>query len=280
MRRRLFIAIALASLVLAVAIGWRDTMCVSMTSAEVPVPGLTRPVTVLHTSDLHGVTFGDGQAHIARTLDNTHYDVAVINGDHLPSTDAEFTPVLELLDVLQEHADVVFVTRGNHDTTAIMNALTARGAVAIEPGSIPVPFATDAGALVAMSSVDGGDLPVDTTMVLALGHYPLSDDAMRVQAEEWATTTLYLAGHTHGGQVRLPLLGAVWAPGEITPDGRRPGRTDAPNFFPELHGRTIAGMKGGGGVYAHISRGLGTQGIRLRFLVPAEMTTITLTPAS
>ena len=280
MRTRLLRAIVLASLIVAVSIGWRDTMTVTVTSAEVPVTGLTRPVTILHASDLHGVTFGDGQAHIARALDGRHYDAAVINGDHIPSPDAELDPVLDLLSVLREHADVVFVTRGNHDTDAVMDALVAHGAVAVEPGGEPVRFATDAGTLIALPAGGIVDVPADTAFVLALRHYPFSDDALRAQTVGRSATTLYLAGHTHGGQIRLPLLGAIWAPGEIDGDGVRPHRTAGQNFFPELRGRTIAGIRGSEGVYEHISRGLGTQAVRLRMLAPAEMTTITLTPAS
>lgn len=275
MRTRLFHAILLASVLLAAVIGWRDTMTVILTSAEVPVPGLARPVTVLHASDLHGATFGEGQHRIAALLEGSHFDAAVINGDHIPSADAEFTPALDLLEVLQEHADVVFVTRGNHDTSAVIEALAAHGAISIESGDAPVPFATDAGTLLATSPETSGSLPTGTALALALGHYPLTDEAIAPQA----ATTLHLFGHSHGGQIRLPFVGALWAPGQVGVSGQRPRRTAVSNFFPELRGRTIAGLKGGDGVFQHISRGLGTQGIRLRLFAPAEMTAITLTPA-
>lgn len=280
MYTRILRVFLLASVLLAAVIGWRDTMTVTLTSAEVPVPGLTRPVTVLHASDLHGATFGEGQRQIAALLEGLHFDAAVINGDHIPSADAEFTPALDLLEVLQEHADVVFVTRGNHDTSAVIAALAAQGAVPIESGDAPVPFAADAGTLVATSPEASGSAPAGTALTLSLSHYPLTDDAIASHAGGHAATTLYLFGHTHGGQIRLPLVGALWAPGEVGASGQRPQRAAAANFFPELRGRTIAGLEGADGVFEHTSRGLGTQGFRLRLFSPAEMTAITLTPAS
>ncbi|MBN2247837.1 MAG: metallophosphoesterase [Coriobacteriia bacterium] len=278
MRTRLLMTIILAALVLAVVVGWRDTMRVTLTFAEVPAPGLTRPVTVLHTSDLHGATFGEGQARVASLLEGTHYDAAVINGDHLSSTRGDIDPALDLLAVLREHTDIVFVTRGNHDTAPAIDTLVAHGAVPLRADDPPVPFAVDAGNLLAVPSITAGDVPTDTAVALAVGHYPLTGEVTRARTGAGATTTLYLFGHTHGGQIRLPLLGALWAPGEVGADGLRPARTAVENFFPELRGRTIAGLGGADAVHTHISRGLGTQGIRLRLLAPAEMTVITLMP--
>jgi predicted MPP superfamily phosphohydrolase len=65
-----------------------------------------------------------------------------------------------------------------------------------------------------------------------------------------------LSGHTHGGQVRLPLIGSIWLP----PDGKR---RDA-GFF------EVDGMP------TYISRGLGIYRPPVRFLCPPEVTLITL----
>jgi len=278
----LYLALAIALAVAFVgAVAWRDTFTVTVTTAEVPVRGLTREVRILHASDLHGVSFGKGQDGVASVLRGQHFDAAIINGDNIASiTDADHGPVLDLLGVLQTHADLVFVTRGNHDTPDVMDALVEAGAVAVEPGDPPVRFATDAGELVAVPAVRPPDVPDDATLVLALGHYPLTDDAVATQSAGRPATTLYLFGHTHGGQVRVPPLGAIWAPGEVGADGVRPRRTAAENFFPELRGRTIAGLERIGDAYAHTSRGVGTQGGRLRLWAPAEITVITLVPAT
>lgn len=281
MRRATVIICALTlGVVIAVVgtIAWRDTFTIRLTSAEVPVPGLTREVRILHASDLHGVTFGAGQSGIAAVLDANRFDAAVINGDHIPTEDAGFTPVLELLDVLQDRADVVFVTRGNHDTAQVLDALAERGAIVVEPGDAAVSFATDAGRLVAVPALDAHGTPAEADLVISIGHYPLAPEALTAAADGHTGTPLFLFGHAHGGQIRLPLVGALWAPGEVGSHGRPVPRTNGDNFFPEIRGRELSGMSLVGRSYRHVSNGLGTQAIRLRFLAPAEMTAITLVP--
>lgn len=281
MRRTTHIAIALAAGALLAAAGtvaWRDTFTVRLTGVEVPVPGLTREVRVLHASDLHGASFGPGQSRIAAALAGRRFDAAIINGDHIPSPDAGFEPVLELLGVLQDHADMVFVTRGNHDTTEVLDELAEHGAIVVEPGDAAISFATDAGRLVAIPALDASDIPADTDLSLALGHYPLTADALISAADTLPGTALFCFGHAHGGQIRLPVVGALWAPGEVQGDGRPTPRIRTQNFFPELRGRHISGLTRVGTAYRHISTGLGTQAIRLRFRASAEMTTITLVP--
>lgn len=257
-------------------IAWNDTLTVAITTAEVPVPGLRRDVRILHASDLHGVTLGHQQSAIAAKLQGQRFDAAVINGDHIPTANAEPKPVLELLAVLQDHAPVVFVTRGNHDTSAVLDALAEHGALIVERGDNAVPLPTDAGRIVVTPAIDPGEAPADADLTLALGHYPMTASAITTAAEDHAGVSLFLFGHAHGGQIRLPCVGALWAPGEIGSDGHVVSRTSPSTLFPELRGRPISGLDRVGAAYRHISNGIGTQAVRLRFLAPAEITVITL----
>jgi predicted MPP superfamily phosphohydrolase len=72
---------------------------------------------------------------------------------------------------------------------------------------------------------------------------------------------LYLGGHTHGGQLRLPILGPIYT-------GSKFGRAYASGLYRE----------GGTGMY--ISRGIGMEGSnmpRARFLCRPEIVSIELT---
>jgi predicted MPP superfamily phosphohydrolase len=69
-----------------------------------------------------------------------------------------------------------------------------------------------------------------------------------------------LSGHTHGGQVRLPRIGAIWLP----PDGRRRDM----GFF------DVEGMP------VYVSRGLGVYRPPVRFCCPPEVTFVTLRAAA
>jgi hypothetical protein len=71
---------------------------------------------------------------------------------------------------------------------------------------------------------------------------------------------LYRAGHTHGGQVRLPLWGAI--------------------LTSSVHGKRYEmGHYQENGVNLYVSRGIGMEGLsmpRLRFLCPPEITLVEL----
>jgi hypothetical protein len=97
-------------------------------------------------------------------------------------------------------------------------------------------------------------IPQDAFTVL-LYHTP-----ERVSQAQAAGVDLYLAGHTHGGQIRLPLYGALLT-GTETGKRYEMGRYEA------------------GDLTLYVSRGLGMEGMaapRARFLCPPEITCIDL----
>jgi predicted MPP superfamily phosphohydrolase len=70
---------------------------------------------------------------------------------------------------------------------------------------------------------------------------------------------LLLAGHTHGGQIRLPFL---------------------PGFAPTGSGRFLAGWYETPAAPLYVSRGIGTTTIRARLFCPPELPIVTLVRAS
>jgi predicted MPP superfamily phosphohydrolase len=101
---------------------------------------------------------------------------------------------------------------------------------------------------------------VDTVVVL-LAHAP-------TWFEPWNAATappnlhllsLTLAGHTHGGQIKLPLIGAV-----TTASGR---------LFPPSH---VEGLYREGDGWLYINRGLGQGHLGFRFRSRREVTIVTL----
>lgn len=101
-------------------------------------------------------------------------------------------------------------------------------------------------------------LPPEALSVL-LYHTP---DLIETAAE--LGVDLYLAGHTHGGQVRLPWFGAIFT-------GSRYGK------------RYEAGLYQVGSTRLYVSRGIGLEGLgmpRVRFLCPPEIVDLALTGPS
>ena len=70
---------------------------------------------------------------------------------------------------------------------------------------------------------------------------------------------LVLTGHAHGGQIRLPWIGALYAPGQ--------------GFFPEYD----AGLYRQGDTQMIVSRGIGNSLFPLRINNPPEVVLVTLT---
>ena len=73
-----------------------------------------------------------------------------------------------------------------------------------------------------------------------------------------ARVGLMLSGHTHGGQVYLPVLGSAWLPSRYGDKYRR-------------------GLVQGPASKVFVSRGLGEAGVPLRVNAPPEINLLTLT---
>jgi uncharacterized protein len=87
--------------------------------------------------------------------------------------------------------------------------------------------------------------------VIVLAHEPdILPNVARYNAD------LMLAGHTHGGQVRIPFL--------------------PPMHLPEFGRRYIEGMYRQGATQLYVNRGIGSVGVPLRLNCPPEITVLTL----
>ncbi|MBN2145956.1 MAG: metallophosphoesterase [Anaerolineales bacterium] len=102
------------------------------------------------------------------------------------------------------------------------------------------------------------EVPVDGYSLL-LYHIP---NLMETAAAN--NVDLYLAGHTHGGQVRLPFYGAIFT-------------------LPEYSKEYEMGLAYIGGTTLYVSRGIGMEGLglpRIRLLCPPEIALFELAPSS
>jgi predicted MPP superfamily phosphohydrolase len=91
--------------------------------------------------------------------------------------------------------------------------------------------------------------------VILLCHAPDFADTLMAQPVG-QTVALMLSGHTHGGQVRLPLL--------------------PPVHLPELGRKYVEGWFRLGSLQLHVNRGLGTVGVPFRLNCPPQISLLTL----
>jgi predicted MPP superfamily phosphohydrolase len=264
---------------------------------DVPVlaPG-SRPLTVLHLSDLHMTAGQSGKQAWVAALAELEPDLVVDTGDNLAGFDA-VPPTLRALDPLMDRPGV-FVTSSNdyfaprpknplkyfkrdHERVHgeelpwrdLRDGMTARGWLDLTNarGELTVD-----GRRISFAGLDDPHLrrdryervagPADPTADLRIGvvHSPEPRVLDRFAADGY---DLLLCGHTHGGQLRVPFYGALVTNCGIDRDRVR-----------WLHRWAGPSAAHPNRTWLHISAGLGTSPYApARFACPPEATLLTLT---
>lgn len=215
---------------------------------------------IAQVSDLHNTEFGEGNAKLFSLLREAGPDIIVVTGDLIDSRHTDVDAAVRFIEGACEIAPVYYVT-GNHesrlDFDSIAPRLSEAGAVLLRNEAA---YIERDGERIMLAGIDdpafvrtGGDaleragqelaqLPEPEEFTVLLAHRP---DLIATYA--WYGPALVLSGHAHGGQVRLPLIGALYAPGQ--------------GFFPDY----TAGLYEVGDTQMIVSCGLGNSLIPLRF---------------
>jgi uncharacterized protein len=239
-----------------------DTHALECHEVPVPVAGLPHALdgfTIAHISDTHLRQLGALEAQVVAAVQDRNPALVVLTGDMVSSCQA-LPPLAEFCQALRAPGRHVFAIRGNHEVQvriplSLLRHLYRRTGVQL---LLNEHVRLHAGLTVigTENSVTGHydlrtavqGLPA-TPVQLHLTHAP--------EVLEWSAVppqgfTLSLAGHTHGGQIRLPGLPP------LVPDGS--GRRFVAGWYPD----TLRGP-------AYVSRGIGTTIIPLRFHCPPEL---------
>jgi len=274
----LVICLVLLTLVLGVSlVAWRDTSRPILRVVHVPVQGLSRTYRILQVSDLHGSRFGEGQDGLARLVEGERYDAIALTGDMVSVRFADSGPAVEVVEALKDNGPVYFV-RGNHDDDGVAPVLTAAGAVDLDAGGA-VRLGLGDEALVLSSELAAAAARENARdVIVVLTHVPPSESAIAALAALPTRAAVVLTGHTHGGTVRLPFVGAIVAPPM--------GDVESWTSFPEMRGIHVQRLRDCEGVWVHISPGLGPGTYaaapawwRFRLGARAEIDEIVLEPA-
>ncbi|HEX4156216.1 MAG TPA: metallophosphoesterase [Acidobacteriaceae bacterium] len=212
--------------------------------------------------------------HIVDETNKLHPDLVLITGDFVsrgPASDGVAWRAAGLAAEILEDLDAPerYAVLGNHDVAVgaghVIAPLRAHRTPVLIDSYTPIERGHDF--LWLCGSDDAGTRSPDlnlaipaaaTRPVLLMCHEPDYVDHV-IRHPRFPSIDLMLSGHTHGGQVRLPLVG--------------------PLILPPMGKKYVEGLFHFGHMQMYVNRGIGTVGLPFRLNCPAEITQITLVRA-
>lgn len=279
-KKRLFIL--LLPIALAIAVISNYVLCFfAVTERDVtlsvPAEKAGEGFRIVQLSDLHGRNFGKNNSYLKEKVISADPDVIFMTGD-MVSEDGNYETAVSLVADLSKIAPVYF-SLGNHETdlvpskTDLFAAIENAGGRVLEKDyvdteicgspvriggvsgyALGVSFWEDAYGKDAAEYVDSEefseqrflcDFENTDRLKLLLCHRP--EGATLWNGGDWYDIDFVFSGHLHGGLVRLPFIGGLYAPEE--------------GFFPKYD----RGLYSVGGTHTYISSGLAGHGGILRF---------------
>jgi len=213
------------------------------------------PIKIAHLTDIHTSGLGRRERKMLELIEAERPDLIVITGDSINIT-SDYPGFREVL--MRLHAPLgVWVVRGNHeDWWPVKDEIAfydSAGARLLVNSNAQV---RDRIWLIGIDDLYAGSPDLEKAFAgvpesaykLALFHSPVYFDRMA------GRSNLVLAGHSHGGQVRLPIVGPVWTPPFV--------------------GEYFSGWFEKQGTKMYVSRGVGTSIFDVRFWCRPEVAII------
>lgn len=224
-------------------------------------------IRLLQISDVHNKKSLGSNQQLIKLTKEAQPDIVVITGDLIDDNTKDLENVYELVEGIAAINPRIYFVTGNHEwrgdlAEELMMGLSKRGVkildnknefVKIRNLSLNLCGVADwtSGQLDLSKALKGADSEIYTVM--------LAHDPWIINDYKDFVPDLTLSGHTHGGQVRLPWVGAIVAPGQ--------------KLFPELDKGfyNLTNDK-----FLYIDSGVGTNALPIRYLNRSQVTLMTI----
>jgi len=275
-KKRLYIILSILALLLALVTvlllwGNKALMLTELSIEDADLDPAFEGFRIAHVSDLHNTEFGKDNEKLLDLLENARPDIIAVTGDLIDSRSTKVDIAAAFMEKAARIAPCYYVP-GNHEGRVpeeygnLRERLESAGITVLENESVTVENDGESFTLIGLCDYGTGAvglsealselMPKDGGFTLLLSHRPDHFEKYKKSGAD-----LVLCGHAHGGQVRIPFIGGLVAPGQ--------------GLFPEYTE----------GVYTEettsmvVSRGLGNSIIPLRVNNRPELLCIELTCA-
>lgn len=244
---------------------------VTVTSSN--LPDAFRGFRIAHVSDLHNAWLSPDNGDLLALLRDAEPDIIAITGDLV---DYRHTDMDASLHFIREAVKIApcYYAVGNHESQfyafqELEQAMTDAGVTVLRNASVTLERGGESIQIIGLDDYTffPGAGGWDCVMNMLSSLEPIDrsgyDILLAHRPEFWREyvkldTELILAGHAHGGQIRLPFVGGLYAPDQ--------------GFFPQWDG----GLYSQADTHMVVSRGLGNSSFPLRVNNRPEVVIITL----
>ena len=282
-KRKIILFVAFVVLIMCGISILTSKVCLTATNYEVVTNKLDTPLRIVHLTDLHNSEFGTSNESLLSKAAEQSPDLIVLTGDMLTADEPDTSLVENLIRELAKIAPV-YASYGNHEKEYEERYDVDLTAVFEEAGAHVLEYAYEDievnGQKLRLGGLYGYCVPISTNearekevaflqelvsedvYTILLTHMPycwILNDGI----SEWDVDCVF-AGHDHGGQIRIPLIGGLYAPDQ----GWFPGR-DCGLYYSDDREEVLV-----------LSRGLGSTGKIPRMNNIPEIVVVDLLPES
>jgi predicted MPP superfamily phosphohydrolase len=256
---------------------------IEVSSRDVILPGLSPAFDgfrIAQISDIHMDEFTEAffVRDVVHRVNSLNPDVVFLTGDFVTAEFAsrkfaigagwQCAGILNELTCRQRYAVL-----GNHDVMigadAVSEALTDNEIIVLRNYYMPLERSGGRIWLAGLADPLQGSPDPEATVPASIRNLPQEPVVLLCHAPDYVddlltlpsgqAVSLMLCGHTHGGQIRLPLIG--------------------PMILPQMGRKYVEGWFRFGRLQMHVNRGIGTVGVPFRLDCPPEISMLTLRSA-